>query len=186
MNRISRREAIIHVSTLLGGTVLIGASGLVTAASLDLSKAADSDFSGEEITWLDEVAETVLPETATPGAKAAGVGPFMALMVTEVYSRENQQKFRAGIQDLEQRCMAASGGGFLQANADQRLALLNELDAEQHRDKDHYFRMMKQLILFGYFTSEIGCTQAQRYVETPGRWEPCLPYEDGETSWAAS
>ena len=186
MSRISRREAIKQVSALLGGTALIGASGLVTAASLDLSSAADSGFSSEESAWMDEVAETVLPKTSTPGAKAAGVGPFMALMVTDVYSREEQASFRDGMEDLESRCIAATGSGFLQANAEQRLAVLNELDGLQHDDKDHYFRMMKQLILFGYFTSEIGCTQAQRYVETPGRWEPCLPHEDGETSWAES
>jgi len=48
----------------------------------------------------------------------------------------------------------------------------------------HYFRMMKELALLAYFTSEIGCTQAMRYVETPGRFEPCVPYSAGETSWA--
>ena len=48
----------------------------------------------------------------------------------------------------------------------------------------HYFRMMKELALLGYFTSEIGCTQALRYVESPGRFEPCVPYTKGETAWA--
>jgi hypothetical protein len=45
--------------------------------------------------------------------------------------------------------------------------------------------MMKELTLLGYFTSEIGCTQAQRYVESPGRFEPCLPYKRGERAWAS-
>jgi hypothetical protein len=49
----------------------------------------------------------------------------------------------------------------------------------------HYFRMMKELALLGYFTSEIGCTQAQRYMENPGRFDPCVPYTPGEKSWAA-
>jgi Gluconate 2-dehydrogenase subunit 3 len=48
----------------------------------------------------------------------------------------------------------------------------------------HYFRMMKELALLGYFTSEIGCTQAQRYVEAPGRFDPCVPYQPGEKAWA--
>jgi hypothetical protein len=48
----------------------------------------------------------------------------------------------------------------------------------------HYFRMMKELALLGYFTSEIGCTQAQRYIESPGRFDPCVPYTAGEPSWA--
>jgi glucoside 3-dehydrogenase (cytochrome c) hitch-hiker subunit len=48
----------------------------------------------------------------------------------------------------------------------------------------HYFRMMKELALLGYFTSEIGYTKAMRYAETPGRFEPCVPYTPGETAWA--
>jgi hypothetical protein len=48
----------------------------------------------------------------------------------------------------------------------------------------HYFRMMKELVLLGFFTSEIGCTQAQRFVETPGRFDPCIPYTPGEPAWA--
>ena len=44
--------------------------------------------------------------------------------------------------------------------------------------------MMKELALLGYFTSEIGYTQAQRYEETPGQWIPCAPYTKGEPAWA--
>ena len=39
----------------------------------------------------------------------------------------------------------------------------------------HYFRLIKELALLGYFTSEIGYRQAMRYVETPGRYGPCAP-----------
>jgi Gluconate 2-dehydrogenase subunit 3 len=49
----------------------------------------------------------------------------------------------------------------------------------------HYFRMMKELALLGYFTSEVGCTQAMRYIESPGRFDPCIPYTPGEPAWAA-
>jgi len=48
----------------------------------------------------------------------------------------------------------------------------------------HWFRMMKELTMFGYFTSEIGYTKAMRYVESPGRFDPCAPYEPGDRSWA--
>jgi hypothetical protein len=44
--------------------------------------------------------------------------------------------------------------------------------------------MMKELTMLGYFTSEIGMTQAQRYIESPGRFDPCVPYTAGEKSWA--
>ena len=48
----------------------------------------------------------------------------------------------------------------------------------------HYFRMMKELALLGYFTSEIGYTKALRYVEAPGRYDPCVDYHPGDKAWA--
>lgn len=84
------------------------------------------------------------------------------------------------------------GADFLSITSEQRLALLKLLDQEQmefmtaksEEAATHWFRMMKELSLLGYFTSEIGCTQAQRYVETPGRYDPCVPYEEGAPAWA--
>jgi len=48
----------------------------------------------------------------------------------------------------------------------------------------HYFRMMKELAMLGYFTSEIGYTKVMRYAEVPGRFDPCLPYTPGDPAWA--
>ncbi|NCW45552.1 MAG: gluconate 2-dehydrogenase subunit 3 family protein, partial [Gemmatimonadaceae bacterium] len=150
-------------------------------------------FSVEDQQWLDEVADTMLPTTAkSPGAKAAATGPFMALMVTDTYTPDDQQIFRDGMTKLEEACKAKHGAGFMAATPEQRTALLTELDKEQfefqktRKDQpQHYFRMMKELALLGFFTSEIGYTKAMRYKETPGQYEPCLPYTKGETSWAS-
>ena len=51
-------------------------------------------------------------------------------------------------------------------------------------DDPHYFGMMKQLTLWGYFTSKPGATQALRYVAVPGRYEGCIPYKKGDKAWA--
>jgi len=178
---MSRREALVRVSAALGGVSLVGGSALLTACAGPRPTAADlghTPFSATDVAFLDEVAETILPETATPGAKAAGVGPFMALMVTDCYDPAEQAIFRAG---------------FMGAQPEQRLALLEGFDREQKGYTDskakeapaHWFRMVKELTLLGYFTSEIGCTKAMRYVEAPGRYEPCLPLQPGETAWAS-
>ncbi len=200
-----RREAIKRVSVLLGGVAFVGGSQLLTACAGDRPPAADStqvaakgpapigDFSVADQQYLDEVADTILPTTAkSPGAKAAATGPFMALMVTDTYSPDDQKIFREGMTKLEEACKAKHGAGFMAATPEQRTALLTELDQEQfefqktRKDQpQHYFRMMKELALLGFFTSEIGYTKAMRYKETPGKYEPCLPYTKGETSWAS-
>ena len=113
-------------------------------------------------------------------------------MVTDTYSPEEQALFHAGTRTLENQCLAAYGSGFMDATASERLALLERLDQEQitytlNKPADsapHYFHTIKQLTAFGYFTSEIGYTQALRYVESPGRFDPCVEYTPGERAWA--
>jgi hypothetical protein len=192
---MDRREAIRRVSLLLGGVALVGESAIWSSCSSpDASHAQNvGTFTPADIVLLGEISETILPETKTPGAKAAGVGPFMAKMVTDCYEERDQRIFRQGMQQLDDASRKSTGASFVSATPAARLALLESLDREQRAytdakqpdDPNHYFRMLKELALLGYFTSEIGCTQAQRYVESPGRYDPCVAYEPGSPSWAA-
>ncbi|MBL0940452.1 MAG: gluconate 2-dehydrogenase subunit 3 family protein [Gemmatimonadaceae bacterium] len=200
-NHIDRREAIKRVSVLLGGAALIGGSGLITACAGDRPPSPDAptakpigNFSVDDQRFLDEVADTILPTTAkSPGAKAAATGPFMALMVTDQFVPEDQTIFRTGLRTIDDNCRAAHNVGFMQATPEQRTAVLTALDKEQHEyqrnktreEPTHFFRMMKEQALVGFFTSEIGYTQAMRYKETPGEYQPCVPYVKGETIWAS-
>lgn len=207
---ISRRDAIQRVTVLLGGIALVDGDRIlsVTAEAAQIAAVAQGvgTFTAADVAFLDEVAETILPQTSTPGAKAARTGAFMALMVTDAYAPRNQQIFRDGMQRLEEACQREYGASFMQARPEQRLALLQRVDAERQAElyaidalrrsrapaspppspdaPVHYFRLMKELALLGYFTSEIGYRQAMRYIETPGRYDPCAPYKPGEKIWA--
>jgi hypothetical protein len=240
MRPFSRREAIRYVSAMLG--IAFTGNGLLAAvekASANRGAGLPGTFTAQDIAFLDEIAETILPETGTPGAKAAKTGAFMALMVTDSYWPNEQEIFRDGMRKVDAATKKASGVAFMQATPAQRLAVLTQLDHEQKRVMDaqeaaqrkkkglaplpaddpvpkakvdpnlqegqiesmaaatvnetddaqkspaHYFRMMKELALLGYFTSEIGCTKAMRYVETPGRFDACLPYTPGDTAWTS-
>jgi glucoside 3-dehydrogenase (cytochrome c) hitch-hiker subunit len=205
---VNRREVVHCVAALLGGTALAGGRGLLYACerAVPLQEATLGEFTAEDIAFLDEIAETILPATSTPGAKAAKTGAFMALMVTDSYSAPERKIFRDGMRKVDGAIQQANGVPFLQATPPQRLDLLTALDREQkavmdsrkaamdardaaasieHPAPAHYFRMMKELALLGYFTSKVGCTQALRYVESPGRFDPCIPYAPGEPAWAA-
>jgi hypothetical protein len=221
---ISRREAILRMSALLGGVALIGSGALIAGCRAEKTGTASTPFTADDIAYLDEIAETILPATSTPGAKAAKTGAFMALMVTDTYHDEDEKTFRDGMRKLDEASQKKNGASFMKSTPAQRLALLQDLDREQHdysekqraerRTKsdaflsdqrqqnstesqgnpataitseppNRYFRMMKGLALLGYFTSEIGATQALRYVEAPGRYDPCVPYKAGEKDWAS-
>ncbi len=134
---ISRREAVQRVIALMGGLALVIDEERLLAAAIDdavLSRTLSQGvgtFTAADIALLDEIADTILPATSTPGAKAAKTGPFMALMVTDVYSDRDQQVFRDGMRALEDACRAMHGTGFMQATPAQRLSLLQVLDREQ-------------------------------------------------------
>ena len=204
---ISRRDAIARVSMLLGGVALVGAEQILSVPVSAAQRAAAAQgigaFTAADVALLDEIAETILPQTSTPGAKAAATGAFMALMVTEAYTPAQQAVFRDGMRQLNAASAREFGAPFVTASAAQRLALLERLDRERQAEFDanearltarapaapvlpqvHYFRMMKELALLGFFTSEIGYRQVMRYIETPGRFDPCAPYAPGEKVWA--
>ena len=130
-NLITRREAIKRVSLLLGGTTIVGSTAFLAGGRDARAHVQAADFTDDEIAFLDEVAETILPETSTPGAKAAETGAFMALMVTDTYTEEEQQTFRDGMEKLNEACQAMHGHAFMEATPQERTALLEQLDQEQ-------------------------------------------------------
>lgn len=186
---MDRREAVKYISMLMGGTVVGSSFFLSGCKSQD---AVSMKFTDADIAYLDEIAETILPATGSPGAKAAKVGTFMTVMVNDCYEKADQEIFHKGMNQLNDAAKEKMGDEFMKLPADKKQALLIQLDSEQKeyqknkkpKERSHYFRMMKELTLLGYFTSEVGATQALRYIERPGRYEGCVPYKKGDKAWA--
>jgi len=189
---MNRRDAIGRVALIMGGT-LIGAEYLLSGCKPKAAKVEDL-FNADHVSFLDEVAETILPTTSTPGAKAAAVGNFMAVMVRDCYEPADQDIFLKGLGQIDDAANKKFSKKYMDLDATQRTALLTDLDKEQQeysktkkpKDPNHYFRMIKELTLLGYFTSEVGCTKALRYVPVPGRFDGCIPYKKGDKAWALS
>jgi Gluconate 2-dehydrogenase subunit 3 len=191
---MNRREALTRVSVILGGTILgaeIFLSGCRNGGNIG---AAGINFSNDDVAFLDEVAETILPATDTPGAKEAKVGEFMTVIVRDCYEERDQKIFLDGMQKLNEACKKKNGSYYMSASPEERHALLVDLDKEQKDymatkkdgDPKHYFRLMKELTLWGFFTSEAGANKALRYVAVPGKYVGCIPYKKGEKAWATS
>lgn len=188
---MNRREAISQVSWILGGTI-IGSSIFLEFGCKPSMAQKPVFFDQNTVDLLNEVGETILPKTKTPGAKEAQVGLFMDIMVKDCYTKEHQLIFQEGIKSLEAEIKAKSGKSFIESSPQERTSLLLKLDTEQKaytetkkpEDPPHYFRMMKELTLLGFFTSEVGSTKALRYVETPGSFDGDVPYKKGDRAWA--
>ena len=191
---MNRRE-LLKMIAVVTGTALVGGQAL-TAFAVGGGEEALTDA---DVRLLDEVAETLLPRTETPGAKDAEVGDFMRVFVRDCYTAEQQARFRDGIARIEAHSRAAHGDGFLALDAPRRGEVVAALDREARARMDgearewspaeggpHGFTLIKQLTLFGFFTSKVGGTEVLRYVAVPGRYDGDLAYEPGEPAWATT
>jgi hypothetical protein len=186
---MNRREAVQNIALLLGGS-LVGANAFLTGCKTETGK--PGTWTQNDIAYLDEIAETILPTTSTPGAKAAKVGQFMTVMVNDCYEEKDQKSFREGMDKINDLSEKQYNNSFMKITPQQRHELLVKLDGEQKEftknkkpeEAGHYFRLMKELTMLGYFTSEIGSTQARRYVPVPGKFEGCIPYKKGDKAFA--
>ena len=186
---MNRREALSRVAIIMGGTVL-GAEAFLSGCT---TKPTGLQFNKDDISFLNEVGEIIIPTTNTPGAKEANVGEFMSVMVRDCYEEKNQNIFMEGMRALKfKEAKAKIGKSFMEANAQERHDLIAGLNAEakayqtskKPEAPKHYFTMLRELTLTGFFTSEVGATKTLRYIAVPGRYDGCVPYKKGEKAWA--
>ena len=206
---MNRRDAISRVALLMGGTI---SAPTLLAFGNNQHRGLGLDFvlDASQKSLVIEIAEHILPRTNTPGAKDANVGPFIELMLKDCYKDQEQQNFKDGLTDIEEKAMKAHSKKFLETTADQQVAILKAVEKEtmdmmksanvqqvkvgDNVDKEvvtskklkgtPFWRLMKELTLFGYFTSEQGATKSLNYVPIPGRYEGCIPYKKGDKSYA--
>ena len=128
--------------------------------------------------------DLILPATDTPGAKDVGVNAFIDLLLAEWLDPEDRDRFLKGLSDVDARARAAFGKDFLQGTPEQQTTLLVALDDEAARWKaspeatrgpEPFYRNLKWVTLFAYFTSEVGAEKEEHYAIIPGRYVPCAP-----------
>ncbi len=136
------------------------------------------------------IAEMIVPETDTPGAKATRVIEFIDLILTDWYAPEETQRFLDGLANADARCRQLFGKDFVDCGDQQQREVLTTLDADvsaelelrrsgmhnhdQEEKPQHFFYMMKQLTLIGYCTSEAGA-QAVGFEVIPTEHGASLP-----------
>lgn len=181
---MTRREAL-KVATALAGGALVGPALLGGCARGGRGPAAAELSMLEDQALLEHIADTLLPDTlASPGAKAAGVGATMALLLAECRPVDVQRRVAAGLQALRAGSRAL-GDSFAALPRAERERLLRTYDAAARKAGDtHWFSSVRELALNAYFSSETGLTRATRYVAIPGRYQGCVPLAPGQPAWA--
>ena len=184
---MNRREALSATAALMGSAI-IGSQAFLLGCSG--SETRTPNFSDDMLELLDEIGETIIPATtSSPGAKASKIGEFMKVIVTDCYSPEEQKTFFEGISTIQDKAKKKYNSSFAILTAQQKLETMKFFDNESKKvsnegeNKVHFFTMLNQLTVWGFFSSEPGATQALRYVPIPGRYEGCIPYKEGDGAW---
>ena len=188
---MNRREALSRIAIMMGGT--LSASTLSAMERVGKVKSRNPLFDGFVFTdaqrlIIAEVAEHILPRSTTPGAKDAGVPAFIELMLHDCYRQPDQDSFIEGLRDLEKK-------NFLSQSKDAQIATLKQVEADtkeimkarnvkqvkvgdnvdkETMDKKQgvpYWRLMKELTLLGYYTSEQGIKASFIYEPIPTKFE---------------
>lgn len=189
---MNRREALSRMAIIMGGT--LSAQTLSAMERVGIARPQNELFSTFNLTEtqrqiLAEVSEHILPRTATPGAKDAGVPAFIEMMLKDCYYQIDQDSFLEGLVDLEKK-------NFLTQSKDSQVATLKQVETDTKEmmkalkvqqvkvgdnvDKETmskkrgvpFWRLMKELTLLGYYTSEQGIKSSFVYEPIPGKFEP--------------
>lgn len=199
---MNRREAISRIALLMGGTLsgpTLMAMERIGQPKHGLNSLAAFSLTATQRQIVAEVAEHIIPKTSTAGAKDAGVPAFIEMMLNDCYKTPEHNSFLAGLADLEKK-------GFLSQNRDAQIATLKQVEIDTKElmkaynvkqvkvgdnvDKESmegklgvpFWRLMKELTLLGYFTSEEGIKASFVYEPIPGKFE-ATKYKAGDKAF---
>lgn len=192
---MDRREALRRTAWIMGGVISAPAimgvlKGCTAKPTIDWKPVFVSEEQG---ILIGQVADIIIPKTNTPGAKEVGVPGFIDLMLKDVYSKEEQDKYLTSLKAFNEAAEKEHGDPFIELSAETQTAFVKKLHDEVVKDRSEnapayrpFIMTTKELTMLGFFTSEAGATQVLQYVAVPGSYKGCLPLAEagnGKT-WA--
>ena len=128
------------------------------------------------------ISELIIPQTDTPGAKAAKVNEFIDLVLSDAQPAERKE-FLRGLGWMDARAKELFGADFASSTPEQQAALLTIVSSPSNRSAGdqlgrEFFDAIKGMTITGYYTSEIGLKQELGedgnlfFLEYPGCTHP--------------
>jgi len=169
----------------MGAIVLYSSFPTILSEFISSCKTKDKElragfFTDDEFHLIEEITDTLLPATSTPGGREANVPFFVDLVIKNCLAKADQHSIKDGLKQLD------DGQKFLTLSSAEKLNAIKNIDEAAFKDAagNAWFRIVKKLSLIGYFTSREGMTKALNYVKVPGDYKACIPYKRGEKALA--
>jgi len=184
----NRRQFLRGLTALMGATAV---SQLASAKSLAVAldyvgrpnseKQAGKLFSHAQMSILHDVCDVVLPKTDTPSAAELDVHGFIDHQLVVCHNVEQQEQAKAVINKIDAQSVVLHQKRFIELSALQQQELLIAVEQGAKGfglSEQQQFKALKSLIVFGFFTTEIGATIALKYQAVPGGFTGSVPYQE--------
>ncbi len=179
----SRRGAMFGLTA--GALAIAWAAPVVAAAATPVPTWTPKALTADQALALSAAADRIMPPTNTPGAVAAGVPQFVDRTLAIWSTPVDVQKVTSGLNRMDADARAAHGKVFAALEPAQQDAILQVYVAEtKTQGWAHFFPVIRELVTWGYFTSQDGAHQALRYSPVPGPYRGCVPFREIGRGWA--
>lgn len=202
---LSRRQILERMAMVTGGavslTILSACDGGVSVPDntekLDLKVLSEANFN-----LVGDIADTIIPDTDTPGAKSVNVHYLIDELAANWMTADERMGFLKDLTSLDERIKRERGVSFSELSLTDRGAVLDQLGAEMlavgegsdalgditnsddNNGRKHIYRELRELTIFGYYTSEVGASEELIYDAIPGTYKGCVPFEDIGKAWS--
>lgn len=178
---IDRRNALAGIAAMFGTALFAPIARAAEAGALPRADDPPSApvFTDDQRALVKQLSERILPATDTPGAVEAGVPEFIEKLLADWSMPDDRKPILAGLDAIEARSQADYQVAAIKATAEQQDALLTLAMDGKFPGGGAFFGAFRQMVITGYFTSEIGILQERDYVPVPGRYDGAQPYKPG-------
>ena len=190
---VSRRQVLKRVSYIMGGTLAAPTVlGLMQGCAAEPGVTwMPAFFSEDQARTITKLADIILPASDTPAASELGVPKFVEDMVNLVAKEEDKARFMELFAAFEEECNTRYGSNFGSMGDDEQLKFFAEKHSEIEGKRDlpadqrPFVWFVKEAVVAGYFTTEVGMTQIMQYIAIPAEYKACISVEEaGGRTWA--
>ncbi len=176
---LDRRGLLTGAAALLGADIVAPLARALAAEATPGFTPSRAFFSAEQRSLAAAVSERIVPTTDTPGAIVAGVPAFMEMMLADSYEPTDRNEFMQGLGVTDGYARVHYGKPFAALTAQQQDAVLTlAMDNKISGLPANFFQHLRQLVVLGYYSSEVGCKQERVYLPVPGRYDGKYPFAD--------
>jgi hypothetical protein len=172
-------------SMMEGLGLLIGLAALPAEALAAKGPAKPRLLDAPTTALVAAVADTLIPQTDTPGALQVGVPAKFDSLLRDWANATHRAAHIAALGAIDSAARAQSGKPFALLAPAQRLSFLKGYDAQNFGRNADYSKL-KDLLVALYYFSEPGATVELRYEHAPGAWEASIPLTPQTRAWAGA